>query len=102
MDKEKGKEGTLNDNTDVISYNDIPDYAGYCPNCPTCGDTMGYSYSESEFKCPSCGTKMDEADWDYEDEDNDDEKPETDLPRVCRLCGGPYPRCKISCKLFDD
>lgn len=24
------------------------------------------------------------------------------IPSGCRACGGPYPQCKISCKLFDD
>lgn len=23
-------------------------------------------------------------------------------PAGCRACGGPYPYCKTSCKLFDD
>lgn len=23
-------------------------------------------------------------------------------PAGCRACGGPYPHCKTSCKLFDD
>ena len=25
-----------------------------------------------------------------------------DPPAGCRACGGPYPNCKLSCKLFDD
>lgn len=23
-------------------------------------------------------------------------------PAGCRTCGGPYPYCKASCKMFDD
>lgn len=23
-------------------------------------------------------------------------------PAGCRACGGPYPYCKASCKMFDD
>lgn len=25
---------------DVTGYNDIPDYAGYCPDCPQCGTEL--------------------------------------------------------------
>lgn len=75
-------------------YNDTPDYAGYCPECPQCGETMGYSYIKSEFKCPNCHFIMDEQDW-----IRDDEK---EIPWGCQTCGGPYPQCKTSCKMFDD
>lgn len=27
---------------------------------------------------------------------------EKGLAAGCRACGGPYPNCKLSCKLFDD
>lgn len=74
-------------------FNDIPDYSGFCPDCPQCGATMGYSYSKELFKCPDCGYEMDEADWHYEDDD--------DIPWGCQVCGGPYPDCKDSCKLYD-
>ncbi|MEY8515369.1 hypothetical protein AALC25_00305 [Lachnospiraceae bacterium 29-84] len=76
-------------------YNDIPDYCGYCPDCPQCGKTMGYSYNKSEFKCPQCGYMMDEDEWEPEREDDG-------IPWGCQNCGGPYPQCITSCKLFDD
>ena len=82
--------GLVNDS----GYNDIPDYAGYCPSCPQCGETMGYSYNRSEFKCLSCGYIMDEDDWERDDDE--------EIPWGCQQCGGPYPQCTISCKLFDD
>ena len=25
-----------------------------------------------------------------------------DIPEGCAACGGPYPQCTTSCKLFDD
>lgn len=77
-------------------YNDTPDYSGYCPDCPKCGETMRYSYCKSEFKCFVCGCVMDEHDWDYCVED------ENTTPFVCCACGGPWPSCKTSCKMFDD
>ena len=89
-------ESNKNKNTAESEYNDIPDWSGYCPDCPKCGETMGYCYHKSEFKCPSCGYIMDEYDW-----ERDDEK-ENDIPWGCKVCGGPYPQCKTSCKLFDD
>lgn len=46
--------------------------------------------------CPSCGWEIDEMEYEYEDEDA------LDVPAGCRACGGPYPHCKTSCKLFDD
>ena len=53
---------------------------------------------------------------DADDNEGDDGKEDTDdwdtvihkaygediPPEACRACGGPYPQCKTSCKLFDD
>ena len=78
----------------AYEYNDIPDYSGYCPDCPECGEEMGYSYVLGEFKCKSCGYIMDEMDW--------DPKETGDIPWGCTVCGGPYPDCKAGCKVFDD
>lgn len=82
----------------MSEYNDIPDYSGFCPSCPRCGETMGYSYVKSEFKCPECGYILDEQDWDYENEEGF----EVEIPFGCLSCGGPFPYCKTSCKMFDD
>ena len=78
-------------------YNDIPDYAGHCPECPICGETMRFSYCKAEFKCFECGHTMEEDDWDYI-MGEDDSTP----PYACEVCGGPYPQCKTSCNMFDD
>jgi len=80
------------------NYNDVPDYSGYCPACPKCGVTMGYSLMKLEFKCPSCGHIMDEMDWDYDFDYDDPDNP----PYGCEACGGPWPHCKASCNLFDE
>lgn len=80
-------------------YNDTPDFGIY-PDCPECGTEMGFNYFKVEWKCPNCGhiSDLDEA-MEICDEDGsgDDEK-----PYVCRTCGGPYPDCRSSCKMFDD
>lgn len=39
----------------------------------------------------------DDEDDDWYDDDDDD-----DIPEGCAACGGPYPQCTTSCKLFDD
>jgi len=79
---------------DDEGYHDIPDYSGFCPNCPECGIEMRYSNLEREFKCFNCGYTMDEDDWEYEDT--------SDIPWGCANCGGPYPECKASCPAFDE
>ena len=78
-------------------YNDIPDYSGHCPDCPMCDSVMKFSYCKAEFKCFECGYIMDENDWDEIMDEND-----SITPFGCEVCGGPYPQCKTSCKLFDD
>lgn len=83
------------------AYADTPDWWGKCPDCPECGATMGYSYSKNEFKCPECGRLMDiDEAIAIRDEERDAEADE--IPFVCRTCGGPYPDCRTSCKMFDD
>lgn len=44
--------------------------------------------------CNKCGAVMDRR----EDPNGGGDIP----PAGCRACGGPYPHCKTSCKLFDD
>lgn len=83
-------------------YNDIPDWTGYCPDCPNCGETMRYSYVEDEFKCFSCGYTMDADDWDYENDVNYIPDDEDEPPFGCRACGGPWPDCVSSCNLMGD
>lgn len=76
-------------------YNSIPDYLGYLPDCPNCGRQLKYNYIESKYKCFSCGKEYDEYDILI------DEYP-TEKPFCCKNCGGPWPDCKTSCKIFDD
>ena len=77
---------------DMADYVNHPDY-GESPDCSECGSTMMYSYILSKFKCPECGYEIEEDDVTFE---------EADIPAGCISCGGPYPACKTSCKLFDD
>lgn len=48
--------------------------------------------------CPNCGEQIDEMDYEYEwDEDDEEDK----MPSGCVACGGPWPQCTSSCKLYD-
>ena len=81
--------------------------------CPNCGATMKYVGGLLEYECPNCG-KEGSLEWDecnkqhyvsigeeysYEDIYED---PEGNMPACCAACGGPYPSCMTSCKIFDD
>ena len=57
--------------------------------------------------CPSCGWTVDEDDYVYDGNEGYTEETLNVFggdvpPEACRACGGPYPYCKTSCKLFDD
>ena len=61
--------------------------------CPYCGGEMKENGDFGELlECIECGTSINAKDALDEDE----------MPPYCKTCGGPYPSCKISCKLFDD
>lgn len=85
--------------------------------CNKCGAVMNRREDPEGgcdiYTCPSCGWEIDEMDYEYEDGDEMelvlDERGEDCLifkndmpPAGCRACGGPYPYCKTSCKMFDD
>lgn len=53
------------------------------------------------YSCPSCGWEIDEMEYEYE-EDDPLASAEEEIPAYCEACGGPYPDCRASCKLFDD
>ena len=80
--------------------------------CNKCGAVMDRREDPNGgcdiYACPSCGWEVDEMDYEYED--SEEEWTEGTLesyrgnvpPKGCRACGGPYPHCKTSCKLFDN
>ena len=57
-----------------------------CAICNKCGAVMDRKEDPEGgcgiYACPSCGWEM--------------------PPAGCKACGGPYPYCKASCKMFDD
>lgn len=85
--------------------------------CNQCGAVMDRKEDPEGgcdfYTCPSCGWEINEMDYEYENRDEMelvlDERGDEYLifrndmpPAGCRACGGPYPYCKTSCKMFDD
>jgi predicted RNA-binding Zn-ribbon protein involved in translation (DUF1610 family) len=80
--------------------------------CNRCGAVMDRKEDDSGgcdvYSCPSCGWETDETEYEYEDGETEWTSEILNMyngdvpPSGCRACGGPYPHCKSSCKLFDD
>lgn len=68
--------------------------------CPECGDILELQ-DDGTYYCPTCNNTWDEDEVIDIDTDEDEES-EDNVPKGCQACGGPYPYCKTSCKLFDD
>lgn len=88
-------------------YSNIEDMYVYCVEC---GQYMRYEEGDKNncygtYICPSCKKKTREQTL-----FNKLEKEEMrmtnfggiEMPEGCAACGGPYPNCTTSCKLFDD
>lgn len=81
--------------------------------CPGCGTMMTYVGGMLDWECPSCGAEgcveydnvnkeyyIDVAEsYNYKDIYAD---PISNQPDCCKSCGGPYPSCMSSCKIFDS
>ena len=93
-------------------YKYLNDGAGICNSC---GAVMEETLKNQigVYICPACGWECDVMEYEYEDGDEmelvQDERgdsysiPKMDMPPAgCRVCGGPYPHCKSTCKEYDD
>lgn len=89
-------------------------YSGleYCPNCHCL-----MTHKECFWECDICGYDIDDEESiagngypslesTYEDDFGEYfdvcESFDDDMPECCAACGGPWPDCEISCKIFDD
>lgn len=110
-------EKALKDDLDDYDENSTiyPHRNQYCPDCHVL-----CIREEDVFQCPTCDYYICDSDIEdgegyptlastYEDRDEEDEYPlpddyesEEDIPECCIACGGPYPQCTTSCKIFDD
>ncbi len=80
-----------------------------CNNCGAVMDTKTISTVREDYICPACGWAVDSMDYEYDSDETEEWTSEMlkvfgeDIPPAgCIACGGPYPHCKSSCKLFDD
>lgn len=81
--------------------------------CPKCDHEMQYVGGLLEYSCPNCGA---EGSLEYDGVNKEYyvfvestvdvfdimQDPEGNKPPCCDACGGPYPDCLTSCKIFDD
>lgn len=87
-------------------------------DCPVCGAFFNISlapFDDEYVTCSLCGTEVlvslssvpgDEPDVDIVDNEITEEDawadPVNNMPQCCVACGGPFPQCTTSCKIFDD
>lgn len=110
--RKKGKKVIIPEGAELMDYLN----RGFAI-CNKCGAVMDRKEDPKGgcdiYACPSCGWEIDEMEYEYEsgdpmelvqDERGDDYLIFRDdmLPAGCRACGGPYPYCKVSCRMFDD
>lgn len=69
--------------------------------CPYCGSELE-KLRDGRYYCDTCDDTFDEEDILWRDEDDNQDDAEDYIPEGCLACGGPYPNCKTSCKIFDD
>lgn len=83
--------------------------------CPKCGGIMQFDYKDGEdtWICYNCGTRgvseydVIKQEWYVSTENSylyDDvyHNSINEEPECCKACGGPWPACETSCKIFDD
>ena len=112
MRDQKGKKVVYPSDAEVSEYLN----RGYAI-CNKCGAIMERREDPDgacgTYICPGCGWEIDEMDYVHESNDpmelvvdeygNEYLIYKNDMPPAgCQACGGPYPDCKASCKMFDD
>ncbi len=79
--------------------------------CNRCGTVMKRRANNAEYDliCPNCGWEADSMEYEYDFGEETEWSPTMldmfgeDIPPMCCIaCGGPYPECKLSCKVFDE
>lgn len=80
-------------------------------NCKLCGEYMDFKIGptgmlDGAWVCPVCGARVRERtaynQLNRENTDFENDMSYDEMPESCKTCGGPYPSCQTSCKLFDD
>ena len=88
---------------------DPSEYDWWCDGCgASLNNQSGFDPECGTWVCTECGYENEIAASETEDSYRygysscDVEDEEEEVPEGCAACGGPYPDCKSSCKLFDD
>lgn len=85
----------------------VPLYV-YCVDCEEFMDFTADVAQEmaGNWCCPECHKRVRErtvyAQLNRENENISDVCDSPEMPDYCHACGGPWPNCISSCKLFDD
>lgn len=79
--------------------------------CKTCEEYMDFKVGpkgmlDGVWTCPVCGSKVRErtaySQLNRENTTFTNDIDTDNIPDGCKACGGPYPSCQTSCKIFDD
>lgn len=83
----------------------LSEYDWFCDNCHSfLNAQIGFNAYCKHWKCTDCGhiNKIAKSEIIFDNEDDFLYESEDEIPEGCAACGGPYPYCKTSCKIFDD
>ena len=89
----------------VLSFINPEECDWYCDECGAyLNSQLGFTTFSGEWTCTECGAENDVSEDNIIDQPDDyimlNDDP--DMPEGCAACGGPYPNCTDSCKLFDE
>ncbi len=83
----------------------LSQYDWFCDNCHSFLNTQtGFDAYCKHWKCTECGhiNKIAKSEIIFDNDDESFYENDDEIPEGCAACGGPYPCCKTSCKIFDD
>ena len=102
------KNDVLEINPDKRNTDEIPLFV----NCKPCNELMDFEIGpedclDGKWVCPICrSTVKEQTVYKQLDRENEesiyDNQDLDDEPECCRACGGPWPDCESSCKIFDE
>ena len=92
-----GEENSVTED-DILSDEECELYEALHRECPECGGHMARGSYGNWWICEECGCEAEEDDYG----NLVVEAEEDEMPECCSACGGPYPNCMTSCKIFDD
>ncbi len=83
----------------------LSEYDWFCDNCDSFLNAQpGFDAYCKHWKCTNCGyiNKIAKSEIIFDNQDEPFYEVDDEIPEGCVACGGPYPDCQTSCKIFDD